>query len=175
MLEIELKVQVPDLVPVRERLLKIGAQMTEKTGEHDIYYNAPHRDFAITDEALRVRYSNDRTIITYKGARRRDLVFKAREELNVIVDEGLAFEQLLDRIGFRKTAVVDKVREYYSYDNTSIALDDVAGLGSFVEIEVMKTESDLSGTDIINDIAEKIGVRGEPILTSYLELILARQ
>ncbi len=53
MLEIELKVQVPDLVPVRERLLAIGAHMTEKTGEHDIYYNAPHRDFAVTDEALR--------------------------------------------------------------------------------------------------------------------------
>jgi len=37
MLEIELKVRVPDLAPVRERLLAFGAQMTEKTGEHDIY------------------------------------------------------------------------------------------------------------------------------------------
>ncbi|MEI6841043.1 MAG: class IV adenylate cyclase [Methanomicrobiales archaeon] len=175
MLEIELKVEVPDLAPVRERLLAIGAHMTEKTGEHDRYYNAPHRDFAITDEALRVRYSTGRTIITYKGAKRRDLSFKAREELNVIVDEGASFEQMLERIGFRKTAVVDKVREYYSLGQASIALDEVAGLGSFVEIEVMRAESDVTDTRIINEIAEKIGAGGEPILASYLELILAKQ
>jgi len=175
MLEIELKVRVPDLTPVRERLLAIGAQMTEKTGEHDIYYNAPHRDFAITDEALRVRYSSGRTIITYKGAKRRDLQFKAREELNIIVEGGMEFEKMLERIGFRKTAVVDKVREYYSFENASIALDDVAGLGSFVEIEVIRSESDVSDTSLISNIAEKIGVRGEQILASYLELILAKQ
>lgn len=175
MLEIELKVQVPDLAPVRERLLAIGARMTEKTGEHDSYYNAPHRDFAITDEALRVRYSSGRTIITYKGAKRKDLQFKAREELNVTVEGGPEFEQMLERLGFRKTAVVDKVREYYSFENASIALDEVGGLGSYVEIEVMRAESDVSDTSIIKDIAEKIGVRGEQILASYLELILAKQ
>jgi len=175
MLEIELKVRVPDLAPVRERLLALGARMTEKTGEHDIYYNAPHRDFAITDEALRVRYSSGRTIITYKGAKRRDLQFKAREELNVIVEDGVEFEQMLEHIGFRKTAVVDKVREYYSFENASVALDEVGDLGSFVEIEVMRSESDASDTRMIENIAEKIGVRGEQILASYLELILTKQ
>jgi adenylate cyclase class 2 len=175
MLEIELKVQVPDLAPVRERLRAIGARMTEKTGEHDVYYNAPHRDFALTDEALRVRYSTGRTIITYKGAKRRDLAFKAREELNVVIDGGPEFEKMLERIGFRRTAVVDKVREYYSYENASIALDEVGSLGSFVEIEVIRQESDSTDTSMIENIAEKIGVRGEQILASYLELILAKQ
>jgi len=175
MLEIELKVQVPDLAPIRARLSEIGALMTEKTSEHDIYYNAPHRDFAATDEALRVRYTSGRTIITYKGPRRRDLRFKAREELNVIVEEGREFELILGHTGFRKTAVVDKVREYYSFENATIALDEVAGLGSYVEIEVMRSESDASETGTIERIAEKIGVRGEQILASYLELLLAKQ
>jgi adenylate cyclase, class 2 len=175
MLEIELKVQVPDLAPVRERLMANGALLTEKTGEHDIYFNAPHRDFAVTDEALRVRYSSGRTIVTYKGAKRRDLQFKAREELNVIVEEGIQFELMLERIGFRKTAVVDKNREYYSFENASIALDEVKGLGYFVEIEIMRSESDAMDTSMIERIAEKIGVRGEQILASYLELILAKQ
>jgi adenylate cyclase, class 2 len=175
MLEIELKVQVPDLAPIRARLSAIGARMTEKTDEHDIYYNAPHRDFAVTDEALRVRYSSGRTIITYKGPKRRDLQFKAREEINVMVEKGPEFEGILECIGFRKTAVVDKVREYYSFENASIALDEVSGLGSYVEIEVMRSESDASETSTIEKIAEKIGVGGEQILASYLELILAKQ
>ena len=124
---------------------------------------------------LRVRYSSGRTIITYKGPKRRDLQFKAREEINVNVDEGPEFERILERIGFRKTAVVDKVREYYSFENASIALDEVNGLGSFVEIEVMKSESDALETSTIKNIAEKIGVRGEQILASYLELLLAKR
>jgi adenylate cyclase class IV len=44
-----------------------------------------------------------------------------------------------------------------------------------VEIEVIRSESDVSDTSIIENIAEKIGVRGEQILASYLELILAKQ
>ena len=82
---------------------------------------------------------------------------------------------MLERIGFRKTAVVDKVREYYSFENASIALDEVEGLGSFVEIEIIRQESDVSDTSMIENIAEKIGVGREQILASYLELILAKQ
>jgi adenylate cyclase class 2 len=103
------------------------------------------------------------------------LQFKAREEINVAVENGQEFERILENIGFRKTAIVDKVREYYSFENASIALDEVSGLGSYVEIEVMRSESEASETSTIERIAEKIGVGGEQILASYLELILAKQ
>jgi adenylate cyclase class 2 len=173
MLEIELKVRVTDLTPVRTRLADLGATMTERTREHDVYYNAPHRDFGSTDEALRVRYSDGRTIMTYKGAKRPDFKFKAREELNVTIEDGEIFEQVLIRLGFRKTAVVEKRREYYRYENASIALDDVQGLGSFVEIELAGAETAENAERIIKLIAEKIGVKGEHILSSYLELLLS--
>ena len=53
MLEIELKVRVPDLAPIRERLRDLHADQTGRTHEHDVYFNAPDRDFGRTDEALR--------------------------------------------------------------------------------------------------------------------------
>ncbi|HJJ99772.1 MAG TPA: CYTH domain-containing protein, partial [Methanocorpusculum sp.] len=56
-LEIEIKVKVPALEPIRENLKKNGAELIAEQDEHDIYYNAPHKDFAVTDEALRVRYT----------------------------------------------------------------------------------------------------------------------
>jgi len=67
MLEVELKVRVPSLDPVRESLVLKKAQFRGKIHEHDIYYNVPHRDFAQTDEAVRIRYTDDHAVVTYKG------------------------------------------------------------------------------------------------------------
>jgi len=88
MLEIEIKVRVPDLVPVRERIL-LGHEGTPvKVHERDIYYNAPHRDFGITDEALRLRYAGGSCTLTYKGKKKSEYRLKAREELICGVDPG---------------------------------------------------------------------------------------
>ena len=120
-----------------------------------------------------VRYSNEKVIVTYKGAKIPGFEFKAREEINVAVENGTQFESILKRLGFRRTAVVDKMREYYRYGEASIALDDVASLGFFVEIELTGNETGPQVTGTINAIAEEIGVEGEHILSSYLELLLA--
>ena len=174
MLEIELKVSVPDLVPVRSSLVTLGAISQGKLHEHDIYYNAPHRDFGITDEAMRVRYTNDHAVVTYKGAKIKTFGLKAREELNTAVESGPVFEEMLDRLGFRKTAEVNKWRETFRFGIASVSLDTVDELGTFVEIEVM-TETGSDATEQIASIAEKIGVHGQPILESYLELLLAKR
>jgi adenylate cyclase class 2 len=54
MFEVELKVRA-DHGPVRERLDALGAERVEHVRQADTYYDAPHRDFAETDEALRIR------------------------------------------------------------------------------------------------------------------------
>jgi len=175
MLEIELKIKVDALDPVRQRLNERNAQFCGKGHEHDIYYNAPHRDFGITDEAMRVRYTDNHAVITYKGAKLKKYSLKAREELNTAVESGEVFEQILDRLGFVKTAEVNKWRENYRLGNAAIALDTVDELGTFVEVEIM---TELSGTDAtgqINTLAKEIGVSGEPILASYLELLLSKR
>ena len=79
--------------------------------EHDIYYNAPHRDFGQTDEAVRVRYTDDHAVVTYKGPKIKKFGLKAREELNFAVESGKTFETMLDRLGFTRTLEVNKWRE----------------------------------------------------------------
>ena len=175
MLEIELKVQVDSLDPIREQLHKRNAQFSGRIHEHDIYYNAPHRDFGTTDEALRVRYTNDRTVITYKGAKLAKYGLKAREELNTVVESGNVFEQILVRLGFVKTEEVNKWRENYRLENAAIALDAVDELGTFVEIEVMTEADGPDATEQISMLAKEMGIIGEPILASYLELLLSKR
>jgi adenylate cyclase class 2 len=175
MLEVELKVRVPSLAPVREQLKKRQAEFLKKVHEHDIFYNAPHRDFKKTDEAVRVRYSDGRAVVTYKGPKIKKYGLKAREELNFAVESGEAFETMLLRLGFTRTIEVDKWRENFRLGPASVSLDDVDGLGTFAEIEVMTEDGDENPTAEIGRIAKEIGVEGEPILASYLELLLAKR
>ena len=175
MLEIELKVRVPSLDPVRRRLVGHNARFFGRIHEHDVYYNAPHRDFGMTDEAVRVRYTNDHAVITYKGAKIKASALKAREELNTAVEYGEVFEAILDRLGFTRTAEVNKWRENYQLGDTAISLDSVEELGTFVEIEVMAEGDDKVASAQIETISKEIGIQGEPILASYLELLLSKR
>jgi adenylate cyclase class 2 len=175
MLEVELKVKVPSLESVRKLLLEKGAECSGRIHEHDIYYNAPHRDFGITDEAVRVRYTNDHAVVTYKGAKIKKFGLKAREELNTAVESGEVFETMLDRLGFTKTTEVNKWRENFRYSDAAICLDEVDELGTFVEIEIMTEDENSHAAVVIQRIAKEIGVSGEPILASYLELLLSKR
>ena len=175
MLEIELKVRISSLEAVRQQLHRLNAQFCGRMHEHDIYYNAPHRDFAVTDEAIRVRYTNDHAVVTYKGAKIKTSGLKAREELNTLVDSGAVFEQMLDRLGFTRTAEVNKWRENYRLSGAAITLDEVEDLGTFVEIEILAEDENSNTAARIEEIAKEIGVSGEPILASYLELLLSKR
>ncbi|PKL70507.1 MAG: class IV adenylate cyclase [Methanomicrobiales archaeon HGW-Methanomicrobiales-1] len=175
MLEVELKVRVSSLEPVRKLLLEKGAVCSGRIHEHDIYYNAPHRDFGQTDEAVRVRYTNNHAVVTYKGAKIKKFGLKAREELNTAVESGEVFETMLDRLGFTKTTEVNKWRENYKFSGSAISLDEVDELGTFVEIEIMAEDENTNAAVLIEKIAKEIGVSGEPLLASYLELLLSKR
>ena len=175
MLEIEMKVRISSLEEVRRQLHRLNAQFCGRMHEHDIYYNAPHRDFAVTDEAIRVRYTNDHAVVTYKGAKIPSFSLKAREELNTAVESGEIFELVLDRLGFKKTAEVNKWRENYNLGTIAISLDSVDELGTFAEIEIMADDDDSDASAKIEKIAKELGIPGEPILASYLELLLSKR
>jgi adenylate cyclase, class 2 len=175
MMEIEAKIRVSTLEPVRERLLELKAEHLGLRVERDVYYNAPHRDFAVTDEALRVRYSDEVPVLTYKGPKIPGDGPKAREEIGVSVVEGDHLEQVLDRLGFRPTAEVVKERDLYRLEGATIALDTVETLGTFIEIEAPMDLSRAEAVRRIRDIAEELGVRGESLSLSYLEMLLSIQ
>ena len=90
LIEVEVKASVKDFSGVREKLIQIGAVKIKKEHQRDVYFNAPHKDFGVTDEALRIREipenGENRIILTYKGAKMDD-VSKTRKEIEVDVSE----------------------------------------------------------------------------------------
>ncbi|WP_292520660.1 class IV adenylate cyclase [Methanoculleus sp.] len=175
MLEVEAKFAVPGLEEIRGRLDRRGVRMASRQQERDVYYNAPHRDFGETDEALRVRYDDTGFTVTYKGPKVRVGSAKAREEFNLVVASGKTLEEILSRLGFRRAATVSKVREFYEMGDVTVTLDDVDGLGKFIEIEILTEEETSDAADRIGMIAKELGVDGPPIYTSYLEMLLSKQ
>src|SRR5262245_41960440 len=116
MLEIEMKFPVPDFNAVLARLPELDAKPGDRRAEADHYFNAPHRDFAQTDEALRIRRIGAANRVTYKGPRRPG-PDKTRTEIEVPLADGdtafADFARVLTALGFRPVAVVSKRRAGY--------------------------------------------------------------
>jgi len=66
MIEVEVKVRA-DHSQVRSVLQKLGAIKIGIENQSDTYFAAPYRDFAKTDEALRIRSLDGKAVLTYKG------------------------------------------------------------------------------------------------------------
>ncbi len=170
-LEVEIKIRVPDLGTIRNRLRDLKAPQVAAVDERDLYYNHPVRDFGHTDEALRLRYSGGEATLTYKGPKKAEYSLKAREEIIVTLAPGERMEEILTRLGFQYVRMVRKQREIYRWEDTLVHLDEVEGLGSFVEIEALGSHS---SEERIRRVQETLGIQGDHTPLSYLEMILVK-
>lgn len=154
---------------VEEKLQKIAEPIIEKF-EHDTYFNHPCKDFKETDEAVRIRKDVEGITITYKGPKV-DFETKSREEIKIKVDSFESAFTFLRKLGFRPVREVKKVRKMYRLKDAIICVDNVEGIGKFVEIEI--ESGNVEDKEKIFDIAKLLGYSREDSITkSYLELIL---
>ena len=156
------------MISIRQNLKDRHAEFLGQQHEHDIYYNAPHRDFGSTDEALRVRYTKDHAVITYKGKKCRESGSRHAKSSIRRWNPGRFSKRSSTRLGFTKTAEVNKWRENYRLENASFALDRVEGLGTFAEIEIMAEDNGADATGTIIETCKRDGDfrRADPRLVS---------
>ncbi len=175
MIEVEVKVRA-DIDEVRQRLEEIGAERHGSKTQVDTYYSAPHRDFAETDEALRIRRLDGETRLTYKGPKL-DTQTKSREEFELEVGDDDTMDSVLTSLGFEEFETVRKEREVYEVDGYHVLLDDVDGVGEFVEVEREADEASLDDArDGVKHVLEEVGLDpGDSITTSYLGLLVSQE
>jgi predicted adenylyl cyclase CyaB len=146
--EIEIKLKVDELAPVRDRLGQLGATRVGEVLETNIFFDTADRALLASDCGLRLRVNRDiasgseKLKITYKGPRAEGPV-KSREEIEVSVDSTDAAVELLERLGYTRMLTFEKRRETWTIEkNCSIELDTLPQIGSFVEIEC-KSQADV--------------------------------
>jgi predicted adenylyl cyclase CyaB len=89
------------------------------------------------------------------------------------VSNSASMHELLTRLLGIK-AVVSKQRELFMVGNTRIHLDDVEGLGCFLELEVVlgPDETELQGQLIASDLMKQLGICEEDLVEeAYVDLL----
>jgi homotetrameric cytidine deaminase len=155
-----LEIKARDADPRRslEAALALGAVDQGELTQRDTY-------FAGAQGRLKLRRQTPGAdeLIQY---RRPDEAGPRVSEFRVVpVAEAEALEQALDA-ALGTLVVVEKRRRLLLWDGVRIHLDDVGGLGTFVELEAPE-----DGADKVDRLTEALQV-GEPIAGSYSDLLL---
>lgn len=143
-LEIEVKLYVPDLDAVAQRLEALGAVLTApRVYERNIRYENAAGTLARSDVVLRLR-QDTRARLTYKGAAQAAQHaaegIRARFEAEVEVSDFDTMDLILRQLGFTPHMIYEKYRTTYTLDNAEIVLDEMP-YGNFVEIEGASAET----------------------------------
>jgi adenylate cyclase class 2 len=178
--EVEMKFPVENMEALEARLAELGAAPSAPKTELDVYFAHPAKNFAETDEALRIRRKDDQNFITYKGPKLHAST-KTRHEIDLPLPPGESTAQswtdLLQALGFTIAGQVQKSRRKAHVDwqsrRVEVSLDEIAELGCFVELELVvdSTEMEPAQANILSLAAELALQNTER--RSYLELLLA--
>ncbi len=164
-MEVEVKFRVR-FEEIHGKILDIGAKFLREEFQEDVYFKMPPA------EQLRVRrVSNlNRSFLTYK----RIADPGRNEEFDEIEVEVSDFEktlQILKRLGFKEDVSVRKRRLVYRLGDVTFELNDVDGLGAFLDIEVI-SDNVKEAKRRIWEIAERLGLTEDDVEPRlYQELI----
>jgi homotetrameric cytidine deaminase len=167
---VELKATDPDPDATLERALAAGARDQGVLVQRDTYYGAPRGRLKLREEE-----PGEAHLIAYERAneaRARTSAYRvarvtAAGELKDALEAALGVAQ-----------VVEKSRRLLLWESVRIHLDDVEGLGRFVELEaVAEADSDLAREhEQVRMLREILGIGDQTIQTgSYADALAARQ
>jgi adenylate cyclase class 2 len=175
--EVEMKFPVADVAAMEQRLIQLAARFRAPVEQIDRYFMHPCRDFARTDEALRLRRVGDEVELTWKGPRI-DSAAKTRQEILLPLPTGRRtveeWTELLAALGFRVCAEVMKRRHaariLWQGAEVDAAVDHVEGVGNFIELEILARQGEIPvATACIESLACELDC-GTAERRSYLEL-----
>jgi predicted adenylyl cyclase CyaB len=163
---IEIKARVHDPARLREQVAAISETAGERIPQEDIFFNSPHGRLK-----LRVLGDHEGQLIYYErpdsaGPKQSDYYVSRTQEPGTLRDV------LARTYGVR--GVVRKERWLYWIGTTRIHLDQVEGLGSFLEFEVVLSDGQSieEGQAIAATLLEKLDVAGSDLIdVAYIDLL----
>lgn len=178
--EIEIKLPIADRDSVHAKLIRLGFQEKARIRECDMYYNSDYHDVKKLGEALRIRKSTNlltgitKAQINFKG-KKIDKVSMSRQEYETVVEDAESMEQILKSLDFLPVAGVSKTRIYLKKEEMTACLDQVDGLGDFLELEVIAFEEASRETHLKNmeKLLTSLGLSiKDTVRTSYLGMLM---
>lgn len=146
---IEVKVKFANLEAVEKTLLENGARFMGTDFQTDKYYK-------IANGRLKIRRGNiENQLIFYR--RNESIDLKQSEIVLLPIDDKLEF--VLDN-SLETAVVVKKARKIFFINNAKFHLDEVEGLGRFVEIEIIDATGNFPKEELAADCEKYIDLLG---------------
>lgn len=168
-LNVEIKAKCSDASFIRKYLLANKAEFKGTDEQTDTYFNVPNG-------RLKLREGNiEKNLIWYERSNKTGPKDSHFQLVKVEDYRGLK-ELLLKSNGIK--IVVRKKREIYYINNVKFHLDEVPGLGSFVEIEAGNILADLSQVHLkeqCNFYMKEFGIKDTDLIdVSYSDMLLEK-
>lgn len=137
-IEMELKAVLKNKLQVREKLKKDGCKWVLVGRQEDTIYEKNDTLQVVQVPIFRIRKCDDNTNLTLKVL---EEDVDTAEELELSISDGTIMDKILQIIGFSIKVKIVKRREITKYKGFNICIDEVEGLGDFIEIERMSEKS----------------------------------
>jgi adenylate cyclase, class 2 len=162
----EFKARCSDPRDAIRRLRAAGARWLSREHQVDTYYR-------VAQGRLKVREIGSRAVLVWYF--RGDTLRSKRSDVLLLpISDPISVKRTLSRdLGVR--VVVDKVRRVYLRENVRVHVDDVRGLGQFVEIEAVGQATNFKSLQRqAEEMAHVLGLRPSDLIRgSYSDLLLA--
>jgi adenylate cyclase class 2 len=134
--EVEIKLRVDEAAEARRRIEASGfRESAARVLESNQLFDRADAELQSSDRLLRLRRVGDRSVVTYKGPSERAR-HKSREEIELTVSNGDAFQLVLDRLGYAPGFRYDKYRtEFERPGEAGVVTLDETPIGCFLELE----------------------------------------
>lgn len=142
--------------------------------EEDMFFISVHNSSLGADNTLKLRRSNGEVKLIFKSRKGgRELKRSLELEVRIREEDVGNLLQILKHLGLRESLIVRKKRRSFYFNGCTVNVDDVEGLGSFLEIEVLSCENEAG--DVFNrmlEVLSALGLSGKKLICkSYAELI----
>jgi predicted adenylyl cyclase CyaB len=163
---IEIKARARAFADIKSRAEKLSDTPVEVIAQEDIFFNVPQGRLK-----LRILAPDRGQLIYYT---RPDQEGPKRSDYHIAdTSDPDNFKSVLE-LAYGIRGVVKKTRYLYLVGQTRVHLDDVAGLGQFMELEVVMREGqgDAEGQKIAEGLMASLGVERSDLLEgAYMDLL----
>jgi adenylate cyclase class 2 len=170
MTETEIKLAVPDLKALKDRLRELGWRVCVKRQEEkNLVYDYPDQGLFQSGRLLRLRQVGKRGWMTVKGPPRKGTAHKVRDEYEIETKRIDVLSKMFEALGYVLLWRYEKFRAVYQCEGQKgLVCVDETPIGDFIELE--------GDAAWIDRMAKKLGFGPSDYITSsYRELFIEYQ
>jgi adenylate cyclase, class 2 len=184
-MEIEIKAKLVDKDGVVEKLRALGCEFSPVKTQDDMVWVekvGSMEEFLANPVFMRIRVQNGEKVIMTAKKSKTDLkaggaANLVKREHEVVVDSAEEARGILEMLGLKEAVRAVKKRQTASLSGYEICIDEVEGLGSFIELEKMGEKEDAPQIQKeMSDFLATLGVTEEDqVHKGYDILMLEKQ